>query len=152
MANYTRDSKGRATSIIEANGTPDARTTTIAYHPTLNLPTTITKPGLTESRTYTAGNLTSSTLTDTTAFTVPYATNGRTHTTAYAWSSTGQLLSVDGPLPGASDSQAMAYDATGQLTTHTDELGHVTTVVTRNAHGQAGQGARCQSGRYRLYL
>lgn len=46
---YTRDSKGRATQTIEAQGTAQSRTTTVTWHATINQPTEIQTPGLTES-------------------------------------------------------------------------------------------------------
>ena len=133
---YLYDSTRRPTSVTEAAGLASARTTTVAYDPVLNLPATITRPGLAEVRTFNAGKLTALTLTDTTSFTVPYATNGRTRTWGYSWSPTGQLLGVDGPLPGSADSVTMTYDAAGQLLTQTNPVGHVTQVISRNAQGK----------------
>ncbi|MFM5949061.1 MAG: RHS repeat-associated core domain-containing protein, partial [Novosphingobium sp.] len=130
------DSQRRTTAVTEAAGTPAARTTTLGYDPLLNLPATITRQGLTESRSYSAGKLASLTLTDTTAITVPYPTGGRTRTWSYDWSPTGQLLAVDGPLPGPADREVMTYDAAGQVQTHVNPLGHVTQVLARNAMGK----------------
>lgn len=78
----------------------------------------------------------SETQTDLTNITVPYATNGRTRTWAYTWSTTGQLLTVDGPLAGTDDTTTYTYNADGFLETVTNPLGHVTTVTTWNARGQ----------------
>lgn len=130
------DSQRRTTAVTEAAGTPAARTTTFGYDPLLNLPATITRQGLTESRSYSAGKLASLTLTDTTSITVPYVTGGRSRTWSYDWSPTGQLLAVDGPLPGTADREIMTYDAAGQLETQVNPLGHVTRVLARNAIGK----------------
>lgn len=78
----------------------------------------------------------SRTLTDTTTITVPYATNGRTRTWGYAWSATGQLLSVDGPLAGAGDTTTYTYTTLGYLQSVTNPLGQVTTVTAWNGRGQ----------------
>ena len=46
------------------------------------------------------------------------------------------LTSIDGPLPGTSDTVRYGYDATGNLTSVTDELGHVTRVTALDAGGR----------------
>lgn len=137
-----RDFRGRPTSIVEASGTPEARTTTIAYDAAFNVPVTITRPGLTETRTYNStGQLLTVTQTDTTSHSAPYATNGQTRTWTYAWNAAGQLLSVNGPL--APDGQSnddvtrFTYSA-GNLLTATGPLGHVTTYGAHDAGGRPG--------------
>lgn len=132
---YTRDSRGRPLTITEASGDPLARTTTFTWHSTLNVPTVIARPGLTESRTYSSGQLTNVTLTDTTTITVPYATNGRTRSWAYDWTPAGLLEFVDGPLSGSADTVFFAYDADGYLATRIDEVGRMTRVVSRDGRG-----------------
>lgn len=132
----TRDARGRPTTIVEAAGTADARTTQIVWHPTFNQPTQMARPGLTIDLTYNAlGQIATRTLTDTTTITAPYSTGGRTRTWSYSWSSTGLLQSEDGPLPGNSDTTTYSYNASGQLTSMTDPLGHVTQVTSRDASG-----------------
>jgi len=78
----------------------------------------------------------SETQTDTTRITTPYATNGRTRTWAYSWNAMGQLLRVDGPLPGTRDTVTYTYTELGYLSSVTNELGHVTTVTAWNGRGQ----------------
>ena len=46
------------------------------------------------------------------------------------------LTSVDGPLPGTSDTVSYAYDTTGRLTSVTNEVGHLTQVIAINGRGQ----------------
>ena len=46
------------------------------------------------------------------------------------------LTSIDGPLPGPSDTVRYGYDATGNLTSVTNELGHVTRIVRLDAGGR----------------
>ena len=136
ITSYTRDAKARPTTIIEAYGTASARTTSIAWHSTLNVPATIWRPGLTETRSYNSiGQLTSLTDYDTTTITVPYSTYGRTHIWAYDWTTTGLLNSVDGPLPGTGDTVSFTYSSDGYLATRTDEVGHTTTVTSRDGRG-----------------
>jgi RHS repeat-associated protein len=138
-----RDSRGRPTAIVEASGTPSQRTTTITWHPTLNVPVTLSRPGLTETRSYNAaGQLETVMLTDTTGHSVPYPTNGQVRTWTYGWNAAGRLLSVNGPLPadsqGNDDTTSFTYDAQGNLLTATDALGHVTAFAGHDAGGRPG--------------
>ncbi len=138
----TRDARGRPTTIVEASGTPQQRTTTITWHPTFNLPETITSDRVTETRAYdTQGRLTSLTLTDTTSHTVPYATNGQARTYTYTWDANGRLLSQDGPLAPVGtqdDLDTFTYDTAGNMQTMTNALGQVTTYAGHDANGRPG--------------
>lgn len=140
VTNYTRDAEGRPLTVTEADGTPLARTTTYAYHTSLNRPAIIVRDGLREAHAYTSRRLSSLTQLDTTAITVPYATINRTRRWSYTWSTTGQPLTIDGPLAGTADTVTMTYGTigtmNGQLATVTNEVGHVTQVLSRNALGQ----------------
>ncbi|GLQ77261.1 hypothetical protein GCM10007881_07770 [Mesorhizobium huakuii] len=136
VTSYVRDSRDRATQITQAYGLPEARQTTITWHPTVNAPQQVVAPGLTVDYTYnSAGQLTGVTQTDTTAQTVPYSTNGQTRSWAYTYTTSGLLSSVDGPLPGTGDTVSYTYDAAGYLASVTDEVGNVTTVGV-NGRGQ----------------
>lgn len=136
VTSYTRDSHGRPTTKVEAVGTPDARTTTTVWNATFNQPDSVASPGVTETRLYNAAGLVSSlTSTDTTSIVTPYPTNGRTRTWTYDWSSTGLLEAVDGPLPGSGDTITYTYSPSGYLATATDQVGHTTTVTSRNGRG-----------------
>lgn len=55
VTEYQYDSQNRETLRTEASGTPQARTISTEYHPTLNLPTRITEPGRVEVMTYDTG-------------------------------------------------------------------------------------------------
>jgi YD repeat-containing protein len=104
ITKYTNNSRGLPLTTIEGFGTPEARTTTITWHANLNKPTQIVGPRLTSDFVYdVAGNLTSLTQTDTTTHTLPYSTNGQTMVWTYSYSPQGLLLTVNGPLSGASD-------------------------------------------------
>jgi RHS repeat-associated protein len=78
---------------------------------------------------------TAKTLTDTTTITAPYSTNGRTRTWAYSWSTTGKLLSVDGPLSGTGDTTTYTYNANGYLASVTNEVGQTTTISAWDGRG-----------------
>ena len=81
---YQRNWHRPALSSTKSTGTPDQRVTTIAWHATWDVPTSVVKPGLTTTYTYDAtGARTSVTQTDTTTHTVPYSTNGQTRTWAF---------------------------------------------------------------------
>jgi RHS repeat-associated protein len=51
-------------------------------------------------------------------------------------SSTDLLTSIDGPLPGPSDTVRYSYDTSGNLTSVTNELGHVTRITSLDAGGR----------------
>lgn len=136
VTNYTRNARGRPTQVVEAFGTPSVRTTNMTWHATFNVPTQIVRPGLTTDLTYDAsGRLLTVTETDTTSFTTPYATNGRTRTWTYSWSTTGQLLTTDGPLAGTGDTLTYVYGADGYLDSVTDQVGLVTTITSVDWRG-----------------
>jgi RHS repeat-associated protein len=143
VTSYTRDGRGRPTTMVEAYGTPQARTTTISWHSTLNVPTQVVQPGLQTVYTYsTSGQLLTSTETDTTTQSVPYSTNGQARTRIYSWSTGGRLASVNGPKPvdaqGKDDTLTFAYDTAGNLQTSTNGLGQVTTFASYDANGRPG--------------
>ncbi|MDX1486002.1 MAG: DUF6531 domain-containing protein [Alphaproteobacteria bacterium] len=134
---YVNNSRGLPTSITEAQGTPEARTTTITWHPSLTLPTQVTEPGRRTDYTYTAGGqVLTRTVTDLTTHTVPYATNGRTRVWTYTYDAAGLLASVDGPRTDVSDVTTYAYTVNGYLATVTNALGHVTTVTAHDGMGR----------------
>ncbi|MGQ2906051.1 MAG: RHS repeat-associated core domain-containing protein [Neoaquamicrobium sediminum] len=136
ITQYTRDARGRPTTVVQAVGTPDERTTTISWHPTWNVPTAIVRPGLTTTRTYNgSGQLVTLTETDTTTHTTPYSTNGQSRVWSYTYTTGGLVATIDGPLPGSGDTVTYTYDATGYVATYTDELGHVTTVLSVDDRG-----------------
>ncbi|WP_397405158.1 glycine-rich protein [Phenylobacterium sp.] len=52
---FTRDTLGRSTQVVEAQGTAVARTTSTTWHPNLNLPTQVVASGLTTSTSFATG-------------------------------------------------------------------------------------------------
>ena len=135
LTTYVNEARGLPTSITEASGTPQARTTTITYLATFHLPTKVVKPGVTADLTYdTNGNLLTRTLTDTTTTTVPYSTNGTKRTWTYTWSN-GLLASAKGPRTDVSELTSFAYDASGTLIKTINALGQQTQVTQHTGGG-----------------
>jgi RHS repeat-associated protein len=143
LTSYSNDlAKGRPTAITEAVGTAEERSTTILWHAMLDLPTQVDVPGLRTNYTYDAsGQLLTRTLTDTTTHTLPYVTAGQTRAETYTWGAGGRLASVNGPraaVGSQDDITGFTYDATGNLLTMTNALGHVTTFASYDANGRPG--------------
>jgi len=145
---YVNDVHGQPTTIDEAVGTAQARTTTIAYLSNYHLPSQIVAPELTTSFTYdSSGNPLTKTLTDTTTTVVthlparpirtrpeitgivdPYVTKGTTRTWTYTWANF-LLASVKGPRTDVSALTSYTYDNTGALIKTTNALGQATQIT-----------------------
>ncbi len=137
---YTRNSYGFPTQIIEAFGTSNARTTNITWDANFNEPDQVVQSGLTTNYTYDGqGRLTSESEVDTTTTTAPYSTNGQTRTWTYTWGTSGgalgKVVSIDGPLAGTGDTTSLTYNANGYLASVTDPVGHTTTVTSWDWRG-----------------
>lgn len=115
---YVNSTIGLPTTINEAVGTAQARTTTITYSSSFpDLPVSIVTPGLTTTFNYdTKGEVLTKTLTDTTTTTAPYPTKGEARTWTNTWSD-GLLTSVKTPNGYTTTN---GYDSTGALTSITD--------------------------------
>ena len=126
---YTNNSHGLPTQIVYASGTPVAQETDITYDGTwAHLPASIVQNGVTASLTYdSSGNLATRTLTDTTATSVPYSTNGQTRTWTFTYTSSGQLTSFRLPRTDVYAKTALGYSG-GVLNFTSDALGHTVTV------------------------
>ena len=132
---YVNNARGEPTSVTEASGTAQARTTTIAWDPVLHLPTKIVEPGLTNDFVYDpSGNLSTRTLTDTTTTSVPYSTSGTKRVWTYTWSN-GLLMSVKGPRTDVPELTSFAYDASGALIKMTNALGQQTQITQHTPGG-----------------
>lgn len=126
---YVNDIHGQPTTINEAVGTTQARTTTITYLDNYHLPSQIVTPGLTENFTYDgSGELLTRTLTDTTANTAPYSTTGQTRTWTYTWANF-LLASVKAPRTDVSALTRYSYDGSGALTGITNALNQSTQIT-----------------------
>lgn len=140
ITTYINDARGHPERIIEGFGTAEARITNLQWDPALNLPTRIAAPRLTSNMTYESGRLSLLSQIDTT---VPAGTEGRIRSWVYNYCLAGDtncpvglLKSVNGPLAGTGDTVAYRYDATGFVSTITNEVGHVTAVISKNPSGQ----------------
>lgn len=123
-----RNSRGFTTSKTVAAGTPEAVTTTTEWHDTWRLPTRRVMPGMTDERVYDAsGRLQTRTLIDTSGEGAP------DRVWAYQYDGVN-VSSIDGPLPGAQDTIYYTW-AGPNLTSITNELGHVTQITNHNPIG-----------------
>ena len=134
LTSYERDDLGRVTAKVEASGTAIARATLTEWHPTWSRPSLVTEPGTTTAFSFDAnGNVLTKTVTDN--------LSGLQRITHFSYNQYGQVLSVDGPLPGTSDvSQITYYDCDtgnecGQRHTVSNALGHTTTYASYDGHG-----------------
>jgi RHS repeat-associated protein len=129
QAAYVNDLHGQPTTINEAVGTPQARTTTITYLSNYHLPSQIVTPGLTTNFTYdSSGNLLTRRLTDTTTNTAPYSTGGQTRAWTYTWSNF-LLASAQNPRTDVRALTKFSYDGSGALTAVTNALGQATKIT-----------------------
>jgi RHS repeat-associated protein len=132
---YINNAHGEPTTIVEALGTPQARTTAVTWHPSFHLPLSIVTPGLTTAFNYDAsGELLTKTLTDTTATIVPYSTIGTTRTWTNTWANF-LLASTKGPRTDVAQLTSFTYDASGALTSVTNALGQATKITAHTGGG-----------------
>lgn len=133
---YAYDADGLETARVEAVGTPEERTITTTWVPSLRLPDVITEAGKTTDYAYDGdGRAVSVTVTDT--------NSSETRTTSYTyWSNAtgpggqtilGRLKEIDGPRTDTSDKTSFAYDADFRLIKTTNALGHETEITAFDA-------------------
>lgn len=136
VTSYIRDSRGLVTSMSEADGSTESRTTTYTYDPVYRLPDVITEVGLTTNYDYDAdGRVISETLTDT--------ATGETRTTSYSYHPNtvdgfgntvlGNLASIDGARTDVTDVTTFEYDVQNRLIKTTNALGHTTETLSFDA-------------------
>ncbi|VAV97660.1 hypothetical protein MNBD_ALPHA04-538, partial [hydrothermal vent metagenome] len=133
----------RPTVVTRASGDSVERQVQITWHPKWDMPAVQEKDGLRITNIYDAqGRLISSTATDTTTHSEPYATAGQSRTTTYSWTAQGRLAQVNGPLAINAQSQddvtTFVYDAAGNLTSATGALGHITQFAGHDINGRVG--------------
>lgn len=129
QTNYTNNSHGLPTQIVEAAGSSVQRTTGITYDSQNGCPHSPlqeTPPAQTINWTYDSGcePLTVTQIADTTQQ-VPYPTNGESRTTTFTWSNS-LLASMK---TGNGNTTTYGYNSNGALTSITDALSHVTTIT-----------------------
>ena len=128
---------GLPSAIVEGAGSPQQETTNFTWDAAIRKPTLIQRQGLTAVVTYGADwSIEELELTDTTSHTVPYPTNGQVRQWTYTWLPGGLLESVDGPLAGTSDTINFTYDLHGNLSSVTNEVGHITTINSVDTMGR----------------
>ena len=116
------------------------RTTDTLWHPTLRLPTRITRDGQRIELTYDAfGRELTRTLRDTQTQSVPYSTVGNTRTTTMTYNAEGLVETIDGPRTDLADITTFAYLANGFLSSVTNPLGHAVQILAHNDAGQPTQ-------------
>ena len=133
---YVNNSHGLPTQIVFASTTANAQTTNITYDSTwVHLPATINQKGLNSSFTYDFERQSSVPVIDRPDDAgVPYSTDGTTRTWAYTCTGTGQLLTAQLPRTDVTAKTTYGYTG-GVLTSRTDALGHVTSVITYQSGG-----------------
>ncbi len=124
----TKNDRGWTTSkTVEVDGTAELISST-TWHPVYRLPLQSTMPSLTTNYTYDdEGRMLLMTQTDTSTNPDAPRTWTFTHVGPH-------VSSVDGPLPGAADTQTFEYNAE-KLTAVTNELGHKTLITAHNPNG-----------------
>ena len=149
------DERGNPTTVILAAGTTDARTFQLAYHPEMMAIVSRTETSVlgggnketiwdydddynavaNENPTHLISRIVEKGFThDTTSTIVPYE-----YITLLTYNTKGQMLSVDGPRPGAGDTTSLSYDAqTGNLLSLTRPLIGATVLSNHDAAGQVG--------------
>ena len=133
-----------STVLSAASLTAPMRKVTTTWHATYRLPTAIAEPKKITTFSYdTAGNLLTKTVQATTDATGAQAFSstltGAADQWTYTYNAVGQVLTIDGPRPDATDKITYAYDTSGNLVTITNAAGHVTTLSNYDAHGHAGR-------------
>jgi len=141
---YTYNATNQRTSMTEAVGTPDARTTTYQYLSSdLTLPTLVTSPSVAPGKSKT----TSTTYANNLPVTITqsgYRPDGTaiSRTVTMTYTPSGQVASINGPRIDVNDVTTMAYyDCTsgggcGQLKSVTNALGQTTTYDSYDANGR----------------
>jgi RHS repeat-associated protein len=124
---YTHNARKLPQTVVEAHGRPEVRTTTVTWHPTLDLPATVANGVNTVSYQYDGqGRVTAKTV----------AGGGLTRTTTYAYNSIGRVIQINGPRTDAGDVTTYEYDGVGNLLVETNPLGQKTRYSQYNGHGQ----------------
>lgn len=141
LTDYDYNAKGQLVKQIDAAGTPLARTITYVWDASRNRAVTITVVG--EKRadiTYHSDNRVASiTITNLSAHGV--ANQSRMTSYVYTKHANGMLatVTVDGPIAGSGDAKVTSYNASGDLLSVANSMGHVMTYSNHNSLGQPGR-------------
>jgi RHS repeat-associated protein len=128
---YTRDARGMVTQMIEAYGTPLARTTNMTWHPQWYLPTQIVAPSATGTQITTLsydaeGNLERRSIN----------ADGQVRQWNSTYNSNGQMLTMNGPRTDVTDVLTSTYDAEGNRDSSTDAVGNRTDYLSFDPAGR----------------
>ena len=150
LTDYDYAPSGHLLRVVEAAGTPLARTTEYVWNITRNELDAVVRPGQYRVD-YTYGSdrrVSAQTVTNLSGNGV----YGQTRTTTYSYAYYGNAqggqpaplgmlmrVTIDGPLPGTEDLTVVEYDSYGNLTSVRNGLGHTTTYSNYNALGQVGR-------------
>ena len=127
LTNYVYNSRGLATKITEAAGTPQQRVTTTTYHSKFHLPLKVVEPGLTTDVHLRRFRQSS----DSGARPTRPAPPGQTRTWSFSWSNF-LLASATDP---RGNTTSYTYDASGALTAVTNARGQKTRVTQHTPGG-----------------
>jgi RHS repeat-associated protein len=145
---YGYNTSNQQTSITEASGTGEERTTQIDYlSPDLDLPTLISKPSVVAGQSFQTDIQynTDHTVKDITLN--GYQPDGTviSRMTAFQYNTAGQVTQIDGPLTAVNDITTLSYyqcttgAQCGQLATVTNALGHSTSYDIYDNNGRVKQ-------------
>ncbi|GAB2874610.1 hypothetical protein GCM10027277_49800 [Pseudoduganella ginsengisoli] len=130
-------------SRVEGSGTAVARTIKTEWHPTLRLPARIAEPRRITTFSYDTNGLllgkvvqATSDANGTQGFTATAV--GSPRVWQYTYNSYGQVLTAKGPRTDVNDLTTYSYDASGNLASVTNALGHQTTFTGYDADGRVG--------------
>ncbi len=143
------DARNLVTTLTEAEGATEERTTTMQWHAGYRLPTKVTRPSVAGTGydqeteyTYVTGTPLVASIT-----VRGHRPDGAAiqRTTAFTYNADNQLETIDGPRTGVSDVTTISYYSCttgyecGQIASVTNPLGHVTTFDTYDAFGRVLQ-------------
>lgn len=141
VTDYDYNAKGQIVRMVEASGTPQARTTDYVWDANRNRIVSTTVVGLQRvEATYTADNrLASMTVVNLSSNGI--ANQALTTTYSYTKHANGMLASmtVDGPLAGTADTVVTQYNAYGDKLSVTNSLGHSVTYTQHDGLGRPGR-------------
>lgn len=125
---YFYNDRNLQTTKVEALGTASERTTTKTWHPTLDLPASITRGELTTRYTYNANGQ---------VLTRTEEAGSEARTTTYTYNADGLVETINGERTDVLDQTTLSYDAYRNLVQTENALGHIRTFANHNARGQA---------------
>ncbi len=145
ITQYTYDlSRNLETKRVEGLGTPDARTISTEWHPSLRLVTRIAQPKRIVTNAYdAAGNLLSrktqstSDLNGAQGFSAGLV--GTSRMTTYEYNAANQVSKITGPRIDLAEVTQFAYDAQGNMVSITNPAGHQTLLSDYDSYGRAGR-------------